>query len=47
MLGNFSCDPLDGAILGPMGHNLNKLGSGRLDDASYQILRLLDIRDLT
>ena len=30
----------DGAIFGPMWHNLNKLGRGSLGDASYQISRL-------
>ena len=35
-----TCNPLGGPILGPMGHYLNKLGRGPIDDASYQISRI-------
>ena len=33
------CDPRGGAILGPKGHNLNKIGRGPQGDATYQISR--------
>ena len=32
-----TCDPSGLAIIGPKGHNLNKLGIGPLGDATYQI----------
>ena len=35
-----TCDPWGVAICRPQEHNLNKLGRGPLDDASYQISRL-------
>ena len=35
-----ACDPWGVAIFGPKGSNLNKLGRGPPDDASYQISRL-------
>ena len=37
-----TCDPpaAGPSHFGPLGHDLNKLGRGPLDNASYQILRL-------
>ena len=35
-----TCNPLGRANNWPQGHNLNKLGRGPLDDATYQISRV-------
>ena len=35
------CDPCSGPIIGPHGHNLNKLGRGPLGDATYHIKALV------
>ena len=34
------CDPRGVPMLWPQGHNLNEIGRGLLDDATYQIPRL-------
>ena len=35
-----TCDPRGGVSFDPQGHHMNKLGRGRLGDATYQISKL-------